>query len=393
MKEESREPNPPFDIRHPTSSRMHIETLCVHAGSGPDPVTGAITLPISLATTFERDADGEFRRGFKYARDDNPTRQALERAMALVEGGAAALAFASGQAATASVFQALSTGDHVILPDSIYYGTPKLVNELFVPWGLHATTVPMNDLAAVRAAVRPTTRLIWVETPSNPLLTITDIEGVVAIARQAGAMVVVDNTWATPVGQRPLELGADIAMHASTKYLGGHSDVMGGLLVAREDNDFFARVRMIQHTAGGIAAPFDSWLVHRGLKTLAWRVRAQTENAIAVTSFLARHRAVKVVHYPGITSHPNHQVAARQMRLFGGMASFEVHGERAEALAVAAKCEVFTRATSLGGAESLIEHRASIEGPTTRAPEGLLRLSIGLENAEDLVEDLERALA
>ena len=372
---------------------MRLETLCVHAGTGPDPVTGAITLPISLATTFERDPDGEFRRGFIYARDGNPTRQALERAMALVEGGASALAFASGQAATAAVFQALNAGDHVILPQSIYYGTPKLVNELFGPWGMQATTVPMNDLGAVRDALKPNTRLIWVESPSNPLLTITDIEGVVAIARQAGAMVAVDNTWATPIGQRPLELGADIAMHASTKYLGGHSDVMGGLLVARQDTDFFGRVRMIQHTTGGIAAPFDSWLVHRGLKTLAWRLRAHTENAIAVTSFLARHSAVKVVHYPGIGSHPNHQVAARQMRLFGGMASFEVHGGRAEAMAVAAKCEVFTRATSLGGAESLIEHRASIEGPSTRAPEGLLRLSIGLENAEDLVEDLGRALA
>ena len=393
MKVDGREPNSPSDIRHPISADMRIETLCVHAGTGPDPVTGAITLPISLSTTFERDADGEFRRGFTYARDDNPTRQALERAMALVEGGKSALAFASGQAATTAVFQALNSGDHVILPDSIYYGTPKLVNELFVPWGLQATTVPMNDLAAVRAAVKSNTRLIWVETPSNPLLTITDIEAVAGIARQAGAIVVVDNTWATPVGQRPFELGADIAMHASTKYLGGHSDVMGGLLVAREDNEFFGRIRMIQHTAGGIAAPFDSWLVHRGLKTLVWRLRAQTENAIAVTSFLARHRAVKVVHYPGIGSHPNHDVAARQMRLFGGMASFEVHGGRADALALAAKCRVFTRATSLGGAESLIEHRASIEGPTTRAPEGLLRLSIGLENAEDLIEDLAQALA
>ena len=372
---------------------MRLETLCVHAGTGPDRITGAITLPISLATTFERDPDGEFRRGFKYARDNNPTREALERAMALVEGGAAALAFASGQAATAAVFQALNPGDHVILPDSVYYGTPKLVNELFVPWGLKATSVPMNDLAAVQGAVQSNTRLIWIETPSNPLLTVSDIAGIVAIARQAGAMVAVDNTWATPVGQRPLELGADIAMHASTKYLGGHSDVMGGVLVARKDDDFFARVRLVQHTAGGIAAPFDSWLVHRGLKTLVWRVRAQTGNAIAVTSFLANHPAVQVVHYPGLSSHPNHDVAARQMQLFGGMASFEVRGGRAEALAVAAKCAVFTRATSLGGAESLIEHRASIEGPTTRAPESLLRLSIGLENAEDLIEDLAQALA
>lgn len=372
---------------------MRFETLCVHSGTGPDPVTGAITPPIHLSTTFERDTDGEFRRGFIYARDLNPTRQALEQAMSVVEGGAGALAFSTGQAATAAVFQALRPGDHVVLPDSVYYGTPKLVNEMFVPWGLRATSVAMHDLSAVRAAVQHETRLIWVETPSNPLLTITDIEGVVAIAREVGAMVVVDNTWATPVGQRPLELGADIAMHASTKYLGGHSDVMGGVLVAREETEFFARVRTVQRTAGGISSPFDSWLVHRGIKTLPWRVRAQTANATSVTNFLASHPSVETVHYPGLASHPGHDVAARQMRLFGGMASFQVRGGRAEALAVAAKCQVFTRATSLGGVESLIEHRASVEGPSTRAPESLLRLSIGLENADDLIEDLGRALA
>ena len=372
---------------------MRLETLCVHAGTEPDPATGAIAPPIHLSTTFERDEDGEFRRGFKYARDLNPTRQALERAMAVVEGGAASLAFGSGQAATSAVFQALRPGDHVILPDSVYYGTPKLVQELFAPWGLAHTTVALDDLAAVRAAVRDNTRVIWVETPSNPLLTITDIAGVAAIARSAGARVVVDNTWATPVGQRPLELGADIAMHASTKYLGGHSDVMGGILVARTDDEFFARLRSVQQTAGGIASPFDSWLVHRGLRTLAWRVRAQTANAAAVTAFLASHPGVARVFYPGLESHPGHDVAAHQMRLFGGMASFEVRGGRAEALAVAARCRVFTRATSLGGVESLIEHRASVEGPATRASEALLRLSIGLEHSDDLIEDLARALS
>lgn len=372
---------------------MRFETLCVHAGTGPDPVTGAVAPPIHLSTTFERDADGEFRHGFIYARDLNPTRQALERAMAAVEGGGKALAFASGQAATTAVFQALRPGDHVVIPDSVYYGTPKLVNELFVPWGLQATAVTMNSLDSVRAAMRDNTRLIWVETPSNPLLTITDIAGVVAIGRKAGAIVAVDNTWATPVGQRPLELGADITMHASTKYLGGHSDVMGGVLVAREDTEFFARVRTIQHTAGGIASPFDSWLVLRGLKTLAWRVRAQTANAVAVAEFLAGHRGVEAVHYPGLASHPGHDIAARQMSVFGGMASFQVRGGRAEAMNVAAKCRVFTRATSLGGTESLIEHRASVEGPATRAPESLLRLSIGLEHADDLIEDLESALS
>lgn len=380
-------PRPPSPV-----PPMRFETLCVHAGTEPDPVTGAIAPPIHLSTTFERDEDGEFRRGFKYARDTNPTRQALERAMAVVEGGAAALAFGSGQAATSAVFQALRPGDHVILPDSVYYGTPKLVQEMFVPWGLRVTNVAMDDLAAVRGAVRPETRLIWVETPSNPLLTITDIEGVIAIARDAGARVVVDNTWATPVAQRPLELGADIAMHASTKYLGGHSDVMGGVLVARSEDDFLARLRSIQTTAGGIASPFDSWLVHRGLRTLAWRVRAQTMNAGAVTTFLATHPSVEAVHYPGLGSHPGHSVAARQMQIFGGMASFQVRGGRTEALAVAARCRIFTRATSLGGVESLIEHRASIEGPATRAPESLLRLSIGLEHADDLLEDLNQAL-
>lgn len=365
----------------------------MHAGTEPDPATGAVTPPIHLSTTFVRDEDGEFRRGFKYARDLNPTRQALEQAIAAVEGGASALAFASGQAATTAVFQALRPGDHVVLPDSVYYGTPKLVQEMFVPWGLQATTVAMDDLDAVRGAVRANTRLIWVETPSNPLLTITDILGVVGIAKAVGARVVVDNTWATPIGQRPLELGADISMHASTKYLGGHSDVMGGLLVARSEDDFFARVRTVQQTAGGIAAPFDSWLVHRGLRTLAWRVRAQTANAAAVTAFLASHSGVSRVHYPGLGDHPGHDVAARQMRVFGGMASFEVRGGRVEALAVAARCRIFTRATSLGGVESLIEHRASIEGPATRAPEGLLRLSIGLEHPDDLIDDLAQALA
>lgn len=372
---------------------MRLETLCVHAGSAPDPVTGAVAPPIHLSTTFERDIDGEFSRGFKYARDLNPTRQALEEAMAVIEGGAAALAFASGQAATTAVFQALRPGDHVLLPQSAYYGTPKLARELFVPWGLAASTVAMNDLAAVRAAMRDDTRLVWIETPSNPLLTITDIDGVVAIAREAGARVVVDNTWATPVGQRPLELGADIVMHASTKYLGGHTDVLGGILVAREDDEHFARIRQVQQVAGNVAAPFDAWLVRRGLRTLPWRVRAQTHNAGAVTAFLASHPGVEAVHYPGLASHPGNDVAARQMLLFGAMASMQVRGGRAEAMAVAARCRVFTRATSLGGVESLIEHRASVEGPEAGTPENLLRLSFGLEHSDDLIDDLTAALA
>jgi cystathionine gamma-synthase len=345
-----------------------------------------------LSTTFERDEDGEFRRGFIYARDANPTRDALERAMSALEGGEGALAFSSGQAATAAIFQALRPGDHVVLPEFVYYGTPKLVRELFEPWGLRATHVDMRDLSAVEAALTHDTRLVWVETPSNPLLTVTDIAGVAERARSVKARVVVDNTWATPLGQRPLELGADVVMHATTKYLGGHSDVQGGMLIGRTDDDFFARLRMIQHTAGAIAAPFDSWLVLRGLKTLAWRVRGHTQNAQAVTRFLANHRRVEAVHYPGLDSHPARSVVARQMLQPGGMASFQVRGGRPEAMAVAAKLRVFTRATSLGGPESLIEHRASIEGAATRSPENLLRMSIGLEHAADLIADLDQAL-
>jgi cystathionine gamma-synthase len=372
---------------------MRLETIAVHAGHSPDPATGAVAPPIQLSTTFERDPDGEFRRGYVYARDANPTRAALERAVAALEGGQGALAFSSGQAATAALFQALRPGDHVIVPEFVYYGTPKLVREIFVPWGLQATHVDMGDPGAVAAALRAETKLVWIETPSNPLLTITDIAAVAAIARGAGARVAVDNTWATPIGQRPLELGADFVMHASTKYLGGHSDVMGGVLVAREADDRFARLRMIQQTAGAIAAPFDSWLVLRGLKTLAWRMRAHTQNAHAVTAFLAAHDRVEAVHYPGLARHPGYDVACRQMPLAGGMASFQVRGGRTEALAVAARLQVFTRATSLGGAESLVEHRASVEGPATRSPENLLRISVGLEHADDLVEDLAQALA
>lgn len=371
---------------------MHFETLCVHAGHQPDEQTGAVAPPIHLSTTFERDADGEFRRGFKYARDLNPTRQALEAALAAIEGGEAALAFASGQAATSAVLQALRPGDHVVLPESVYYGTPKLAHELYAPWGLHVSTVDMTDLHALRGGLRPETRVVWIESPSNPLLAVTDIAAAVELAHAAGARVVVDNTWATPAGQRPLELGADLVMHATTKYLGGHSDVLGGALIARRDDEFFARVRLVQQAGGAVAAPFDAWLVLRGLRTLPWRVRAQSANAETVARFLAGHPAVSRVHYPGLASHPSHAVAARQMRLWGGMASFEVHGGRADALRVAGKVKVFTRATSLGGTESLIEHRASVEGPASRTPEGLLRLSIGLEHPTDLVDDLAQAL-
>jgi cystathionine gamma-synthase len=370
----------------------HFETLAVHAGAAPDPVTGAVRPAIQLSTTFERAPDGSFPSGYAYIRDANPNRHALEAAMARLEGGASAIAFASGMAATNAVFQALKPGDHVVAPLDAYYGTAKLLNEHFVPWGLAVSFVDMTDLAALRAALRPTTRLVWMETPSNPTIAVTDVAAVVALARTTGALTACDNTWATPFLQRPLALGVDLVMHSTTKYLSGHSDVMGGVVVAREAGPLAERLRSVQGHGGAVPSPFDAWLVLRGIRTLPWRMRAHCSNAETVASFLSRHPRVERVHYPGLSTDPGHAVAAKQMAAPGGMLSFVVRGGRPAAFDVAARVRVFTRATSLGGSESLVEHRASVEGPKTRAPEGLLRLSIGLEHPDDLVADLRQAL-
>lgn len=348
--------------------------------------------PIHLSTTFERGADGLYPAGYVYTRSENPNRIALEACLAALEGGVAAAAFASGMAAIMAIFQALRPGDHIILADDLYHGTKRAVHELLAPWGLEYSMVDTTDLRQVRAARRPTTRLIWVETPSNPLLKITDIEGVAAIAHETGARCVVDNTWPSPMGQRPLELGADLAMHATTKYLGGHSDILGGAVIAREDDEFFQRIRAIQTLGGAVPSPFDCWLLMRSIRTLPYRMRAHTENAWRVAEFLLGHPNVMAVHYPGLPDHPGHAIAARQMRQFGGMLSIQVRGGAAEAMSVAARVRLFTRATSLGGVESLIEHRASIEGPESKTPANLLRLSIGLEHPDDLVADLSQAL-
>jgi cystathionine gamma-synthase len=372
---------------------MHIETLTVHAGRTPDVPTGAVAPPIHLSTTFARAPDGSLPQGFIYGRSDNPTRQALEVALAALEGGPVAFAFASGMAATTAVFQALSPGDHVIAPADAYYGTAKMLSEVLAPWGLASSFVDMRDLHAIARAVTPRTRVIWVETPSNPVLAISDIPRVADIAHGVGARCICDNTWATPLLQRPFDLGADVVMHASTKYLAGHSDVTGGALVCRQDDDFAARLLTIQTVAGAVPSPFDCWLVHRGIRTLAHRIRGHCDNAEAVAGFLAQHPNVERVHYPGLPDDPGHEVAARQMSRFGGMVSFEVRGGREAALTVLSRVRLLTRATSLGGPESLIEHRASVEGPATRTPPGLLRLSVGLEHVDDLVEDLDRALA
>ena len=371
---------------------MHPDTLAVHGAHGPDAATGAVSPPIQLSTTFERAADGSLPHGYLYARDANPNRTALERVLATLEGGAAAAAFSAGQAATMAVFQALAPGDHAIIPASVYYGTRKLAEQVFGRWGLTIASADMRDPANVAAAIRPETRLVWVETPSNPLLAVADIARIASIAHDAGALCAVDNTWATPIGQKPLALGADLVMHSSTKYLGGHGDVTGGALVARVDDEFFQRVRMTQTAGGAIPSPFDCWLVVRGIKTLPHRIRAHTTNATAVANFLEAHPNVEAVHYPGLRSHPGHEVAARQMSAFGGMVSVQVRGGRDASLRVKANVRLFTRATSLGGPESLVEHRASVEAPGSGTPENLLRLSIGLEHADDLIADLDQAL-
>jgi len=370
---------------------MKIETLAVHAGHAVDPATGAVAAPIYLSTTFERDVEGTYPRGFMYTRNDNPNRQALEQGISALEGGAGAAAFASGTGATMSIFQALAPGDHVLAHVDAYYGTSRLLREIFLRWGLQADFIDMSNLDAVKRALRPETKLAWMETPSNPLLKIVDLAAVAEIVHDAGALCVCDNTWA-PVLQRPFDLGADFILHSTTKYFGGHCDVLGGIVVTKEGSDFFQRICSIQYEGGAVPSPFDCWLILRGMRTLPWRMRAHSENAMKVANFLAQHRKVTRVHYPGLQSHPGHEIAAGQMSMFGGMLSFEVKDGRDAAMSVAANTKIFIRATSLGGVESLIEHRASIEGPGTTSAEGLLRLSIGLENADDLIEDLDQAL-
>ena len=372
---------------------MKLETLAVHAGHSPDAATSAVTPPIHLSTTYERAADGSLPHGFIYSRYANPNRDTLERCIAALEGGTAAAAFGSGQAATMTVFQALKPGDHVVITEDAYFGTIKLARDVFERWGLTFSLVDARSVSAIDAAVRNETRLIWLETPSNPQLAITDLRAVVAIGRKRGCRVAVDNTWATPVLQRPLELGCDLVMHSTTKYLGGHSDTLGGAIVGRADDELFTRVREIQGMGGAVPSPFESWLVVRGIRTLPYRVRGHCANARAAAEFLARHPAIEAVHYPGLATHAGHAVAASQMSDFGGMLSVQVRGGAAAALRVAARLELFTRATSLGGPESLVEHRHSVEGEGSRAPENLLRMSIGLEHPDDIISDLKQALA
>jgi cystathionine gamma-synthase len=378
------------------SKHPGVNTLCVHAAHVPDAATGAIAEPIHLSTTFERNADGEYPRGYRYSREGSPNRTALEDCLAQLEGGAGTAAFASGLAANMAVLELLNAGDVLIASHEGYYGSLRQFAAFAERRGARIELVDLSDTAAVDAALAQRSgraRLLWIETPTNPLLNVVDLERLAALGHNAGALVVCDNTFATPVCQRPFAFGVDLIVHSATKYLGGHSDVLSGVVAVREPGALLERLHEWQRVAGAALAPFDCWLLRRSLATLALRVRAQCAGALRVAGFLERHARIEQVFYPGLRGHRGHAIAARQMTGgFGAMLSVCVAGGREAAMQVAARTRLFTRATSLGGVESLIEHRASIEGPGTRVPENLLRLSVGIEEPEDLIADLEHAL-
>lgn len=370
----------------------HVETILAQSGCRPEPPYFDLVSPLHLSTTYERAADGSYPGGFMYTRNDNPTRKQFQEVMAKLEGGEEAAAFSSGLAATAAVFQALRPGDHVVIPDDVYYGVRRLLGDVFVPWGLSCTEADFTRPDTVAAALRPETKLVWAETPSNPLVKITDLQAVADVAHAHGARLVVDGTWTTPLLQRPLDLGADLVLHSVTKYLAGHTDVLGGILITHSSDEYWERIRTGQVIAGAVLDPFSAWLAMRGLRSLGARMLVHSRNAQAIAEMLAGHRNVEAVHYPGLPDHPGHEIAARQMSAFGGMLSFQIAGGEKEGLAVAARTRVFKRATSLGGTESLIEHRASTEAQPSPTPDNLLRLSVGLEHVDDLLEDLQQAL-
>ncbi|OLT29013.1 cystathionine gamma-synthase [Nocardiopsis sp. CNR-923] len=374
-----------------------FETLAIHAGQEPDAGTGAVVVPIYQTSTYAQDGVGGLRQGYEYSRTGNPTRAALEECLAALESGVRGLAFASGMAAEDTLLRTvLSPGDHVIIPGDAYGGTFRLISKVVERWGVTWDAVDQTDPEAVRAALRPTTRVVWTETPTNPLLNITDIETVARIAHDAGALYVVDNTFASPYLQQPLTLGADVVVHSTTKYLGGHSDVVGGALVVA-DAELGERLAFHQNTMGAVPGPFDSWLTLRGIKTLGVRMDRHSANAERVVAELERHPAVRTVYYPGLDGHPGHEIAERQMRSFGGMVSFTLRDGEKAALRLCERTEVFTLGESLGGVESLVEHpgrmtHASTAGSALEVPPDLVRVSVGIESADDLVADLLRAL-
>ncbi|CAJ59452.1 MULTISPECIES: cystathionine gamma-synthase [Frankia] len=375
-----------------------FETIAIHAGQDPDPGTGAVAPPLHLSSTFAQDGVGGLRGGFEYSRSGNPTRAALETCLAALEGGRVGLAFSAGMAATDTLLRAVCRpGDHVIIPADAYGGTYRLIARVLGEWGVEHSSVDLTDLEATRAAVRPgVTRLVWCETPTNPLLTIADIAALASLAHDAGALLAVDNTFASPYLQQPLALGADAVVHSTTKYLGGHSDVVGGAIVV-SDPELGTQLRFLQNAAGAVPGPFDCWLVLRGIKTLAVRMDRHCANARGVATLLAAHPAVSTVYYPGLPGHAGHGIAAKQMRDFGGMVSLTLRDGPRAAVELCGRTRLFTLAESLGGVESLIEHpasmtHASVVNSPLAVPAELVRLSVGIESADDLAADLRRAL-
>jgi len=376
------------------SEQHGFATRAIHAGQDPEPVTGAVTVPIFQTSTFAQPAVGQ-HTGYEYARTGNPTRTALETALAALEGAERAVCFASGLAAEDAVFRLLSPGDHVVMADDVYGGTWRQIAQVHTRFGLEVSAVDLSDLNAVATALRPTTKLVWAETPSNPLLKILDLAGLAELTHAHGARLVADNTFATPALQRPLEHGVDLVVHSTTKYLGGHSDVVGGAVCT--DAATAEELAFLQNAVGAVPGPFDAWLTLRGIKTLEVRMERHSSNAARIAAYLADHPAVGAVAYPGLADHPGHELAARQMSDFGGMVSFRVAAGRAAAIHIAEATELFFLAESLGGVESLIEHpgimtHASVAGTALEVPDDLLRLSVGIESIDDLLADLERAL-
>jgi cystathionine gamma-synthase len=377
-----------------TSSTLHPATLAVHAGAEPDAETGAVAPPIHLATTFRHGPAGERQSGYEYQREGNPTQDRLETALATLEGGAGALVFASGMAAISGLLEALAPGSRILIPDDCYSGLRYLAAEFLPERDVHAVAVDMADLPAVEAACAAAPiALIWMETPSNPLLKVCDISALARIARAQGALLACDNTFATPVLQRPLALGADVVMHSTTKYFGGHSDVLGGALVFARRDEVFDRVAHRRHITGAVLSPFSAWLTLRGCRSLPARMALHCANARKLAEFLSAHPAIERVNHPGLATHAGHAIAARQMSDYGAMMSIQLRGGREAALSAAGKLRLFTNATSLGGCESLVEHRASVEGANPVSPQNLLRISVGLEHIDDLIADFQQALA
>lgn len=383
--------------RDDDEQQQGFATRAIHAGQEPDPRTGAVNVPIVASSTFAQDGVGNMREGFEYARTGNPTRQALEENLASLEGGRHGRAFASGMAATDTALRSmLRPGDHLVIPDDAYGGTFRLIDKVYSQWGISHTPVAVNDVDAVRAALTPQTRVLWIETPTNPLLNIGDVAALAEVADDAGIHFVVDNTFASPYLQQPLALGADVVLHSTTKYLGGHSDVVGGALVT-DDEELDAAFAFLQNGAGAVPGPFDAFLTMRGTKTLAVRMEQHCTNAEAVVDALIGHPAISHVLYPGLPDHPGHAAAARQMRRFGGMISVRLAGGREAALELCSRTTVFTLAESLGGIESLIEHpgamtHASTAGSVLEVPDDLVRLSVGIEDTSDILADLEQSL-